>query len=317
MSYDRLGFQGEHQFLVIGTAGLDMHVWPRTATVEPGRSNPGNIRWGWGGVARNIAENLARLGGQVQFITAVGEDDAGHNLLTQIQALGVDTSYTLVVPGQSTGSYVAVYHLDGQIRLAFDDMQVVREITPGHLNRHRSLFREADMICIDANLSARTLKTVFRLARQYDVPVCADPTTALLAHRLHSYFPELTVITPDLVEAKTLLGDNLPDDEAIIYGARRLVQLGVDLAVITLGADGLVYATPEESGRLPAFKIDVVDRIGAGDALTAAVAYALAEEVSPEEAVRLGMAAAAQTLMCYETVCPDLNLEILYDRLVV
>ncbi len=312
-----MNYDGEHQVLVLGAAGLDMQVWPRTETVEPGLSNPGVIRWGWGGVGRNIAENLARIGADVQFITAVGDDEAGHTLLAQLNDLGIRTDYALVVPERSTGAYVALYHKDGQLRLAFDDMQVVREITPGHLNRYRRLFREVDMICIDANLSAHTLKTLFRLARQCQVPVCADPTTPLLAHRLHPYFPELTAITPDLVEAESLLGERLLDDEAIIHGARRLAHLGVDLAVITLGSDGLAYATFEESGRLPAFKVNVVDRIGVGDALTAAVAYALLEGVSPEEAVRLGLAAAAQTLVCQEAVCPNLNLEVLYERLVV
>ncbi|MGC9357068.1 MAG: carbohydrate kinase family protein, partial [Anaerolineae bacterium] len=91
----------------------------------------------------------------------------------------------------------------------------------------------------------------------------------------------------------------------------------VELAIITLGAEGLVYATTEESGRLPAFEAEVVDRVGAGDALTAAVAYGLMEGFDHLEAVRLGLAAAAQTIICKETVCPYLSLEILYDRLIV
>ncbi len=68
--------------------------------------------------------------------------------------------------------------------------------------------------------------------------------------------------------------------------------------------------------RVPAFKVDVVDPTGAGDTLTAAVAYGLLEGVAGE-AVRLGMAAATQTITCRDTVCTDLNAEVLYDRLVM
>ena len=68
---------------------------------------------------------------------------------------------------------------------------------------------------------------------------------------------------------------------------------------------------------MPALPVEVVDPTGAGDALTAAVAYGLLEGVSPEEAVRLGMAAAACTLECQDTVCPDLSPEALYERLVL
>lgn len=305
----------EHRVLVIGAAGLDMQVSPREHTVEPHRSNPGQIRVGWGGVARNIAENLARLGAEVHFITVVGDDMWGRALLEALKELDVNVEHTLISTAHPTGAYTGLYHTDGKLWLAFDAMHIVQEITPGHLHNLRGLFKTMDMVCIDANLSARTLQTLFRLTSRYEIPVCVDPTTALLSHRLHPYLPEITVITPDRDEAEALVGQPLNTPEALMHGARRLAQLGVDLAIITLGNQGLFYATGEESGRLPAFPVEIVDPMGAGDALTAAVAYALMEGVSPEEAVRLGMAAATQTILCRETVCPTISLESLYERL--
>lgn len=307
--------EGEHRILVIGAAGLDVKVSPRDQAVEAARSNPGNVRWGWGGVARNIAENLVRLGADVHFITAVGDDQWGQALLQSLNDLSIITDECIVAPDKATASYVALYHTDKTLWLAFEDMDTLHEITPGHIHRLRGLIRSMDMVCIDANLTARTLATLFRLTRQYHVPVCADPTTAFLAPRLHPYLPDITVITPNKDEAEALLGESLDTEEAISAGTRRLVQLGVKLAVITLGAAGLFYATSEESGRLPAVSIDTVDPTGAGDALTAAVAYGLLEDVSPEEAVRLGLTAAAQTVLCHDTVCPTLSLEMLYERL--
>ena len=305
----------EHRVLVIGAAGLDVKVYPRTQAIEPYLSNPGTIHWEWGGVARNMAENLVRLGADVHFITAVGDDKWGQMLLQSLNDLQINTEACIVAAEKPTCSYVALHHLDKQLWLAFEDMDTLREITPGHLHRLRGVVRASDIVCIDANLSARALGTLFRLTRQYDVPVCADPTTTLLAHRLHPYLPDIAVITPNKDEAEALLGEPLNTEEAISAGARRLVGLGVDLAVITLGAEGLFYATSEESGRLPALPIDIVDPVGAGDALTAAVAYGLLEDVSPEETVRLGLAAATQTILCRETVCPTLSLDMLYERL--
>lgn len=309
--------QGEHQVLVIGAACLDMKVRPRTPVIEPARSNPGSISWGWGGVARNIAENLARLGANVQMITAVGNDLWGTQLLLQLNALGIDTEACIVSEELPTASYVALYQHDMSLSVAFDDMAVMQDISPGYINRLRGLIKDADMVCIDANLSASALSTLFRITHQYDVPVCADPTAALLTHRIHPYLHELALITPGKDEAEALLNVSLNDEDAISLGAQDLVSMGVDLAIITLGADGLYYATAEERGRIPAFPVDVVDPSGAGDALTAAVAYGLLEGVQPEQAVRLGMAAATKTLMCHETVCSDLDLESLYDRLMM
>jgi pseudouridine kinase len=306
-----------YEVLVLGAAGLDMKVRSGTLAIEPGQSNPGQIRWGWGGVARNIAENLTRLGAHTRLVTAVGADESGRELLAQAHRLGIDTEGTLVVEGQETAAYVGVYHVDERLWVAFDDMAIIAALTPGHLYRHRRFFKQTDMICTDANLSERALETLFRLAQEYDVPIVVDPTTALLAPKLRPYLAQLTAITPNRQEAEALLQEPLPDDEALLYGARALARMGVELAIVTLGADGLVYATPEESGRLPAFEAEVIDPIGAGDALTAAIAYGLMEDLPPTEAVRLGLAAAAQTIICQETVCPTLNLETLYDRLVV
>ncbi len=307
----------EHRALVVGTASLDIKVQPRTAVVEPACSNPGSIRWGWGGVARNIAENLARLSVEVHLVTAVGDDRWGRMLLCRLRDLGINTDGCIVSDAHPTGSYVALSHFGKQPWVAFDDMAAMREITPGHLHRLRGLVRDADIVCIDANLSARTLQTLFRLTTEHDIPVCADPTTALLAHRLLPHLPQIAAITPDLAEAEALVGQELDADEDTGAAARRLVQSGVDLAIITLGAAGLYYATSAESGRIPPFPVDVVDLTGAGDALTAAVAYGLLEGMSPEETVRLGTAAAAQTITCQETVCPALSPELLYERLVM
>ncbi len=307
---------GEHRVLAVGAAGLDMKVQPRETTVSLGQSNPGEIFWGWGGVARNIAENLARLGAEVHLVTAVGNDRWGRDLLQQLIELGVDTSDSIISDVNSTASYVALYQVNAQMWVAFDDMMVISQITPGYMYRLRRLVRETDMICIDANITPSTMRTLMRLAREYDVPVCADPTTVLLAHRLKPHLSQLALITPNKSEAEALLGTPLDTGRAISDGARKLVSAGVDLAIITLGAEGLYYATSEESGRLPAIPVTVVDPTGVGDALTAAVAYGLLGGIPPGDAVRLGMAAASQTLTCKQAVCPTLSLGGLYERLV-
>jgi pseudouridine kinase len=308
---------GEHRVLVVGAACLDMKVRPLDTPVSMGHSNPGEIRWGWGGVARNIAENLARLGAEVHLVTAVGNDKWGKDLLHQLAELGVNIDDCIISDENSTASYVALYQTGAQMWVAFDDMSVIRQITPGYIYRLRRLVRETDMICIDANIIPSCLKTLMRLASEYNVPVSVDPTAALLAHRLVPHLSSLYLITPNKSEAEALLGMKLHTDSDISEGARNLVRAGVDLAIITLGAEGLYYATTEESGRLPAFPVEVVDPTGAGDALTAAVAYGLLSGVSPGESVRLGMAAASQTLICKQTVCPTISLEDLYDRLVL
>jgi pseudouridine kinase len=202
--------------------------------------------------------------------------------------------------------------------MSIDDMGTHRDmIRSGVIYRHRTLFRDARLIVLDANLSPGTLDTIFALARKYRAPVCADPTSAMLALRLRPYLPRLMLTTPNAAEAEALCGVPVTGRESGLEAAKKLVGLGVQIAIVTLGATGLVYATSQENGHVPAIDCEIVDSTGAGDALTAAVVFGLLNDLPVGEAVRLGTSAAALTLQSRETVCPTLSLERLYDRLVI
>lgn len=301
--------------LVIGAMAIDAKGQPRRALV-PGSSAPGTVRLSVGGVARNVAENLARLGVHATLLSAIGDDPMGRFLLDSTARAGVNVEHVLVRPGQRSGAYIAVLDRSGVPAHAIDDMTVLRYLTPEVVYRLRRLFREADMIVFDANVSRRTLETILRLAERYDKPVCADPTSTGLAERVRPHLGQIHMVVPNLQEARALVcapGEALEAQEM----AMRLVGMGVEVAIITLAELGLYYATSDESGRVPALQRDIVDLTGAGDALIAAVIFALLNDIPVSEAVRLGISAAALTIQCPETVCPDLSLDRLYGELVI
>ena len=302
--------------LTIGAASLDTKG-RAGQSIQVGTSTPGAIRISVGGVGRNVAENLARLGERVVLLSAVGDDDAGRRLLQQARECGIDVSHVLIDANHRTAAYLAVLDQTGNLEVSVDDMSINRElITPSFVYRRRALFRDARMIVLDANLSPQALRTIFRLADSYDVPVCADPTTASLAPRLCPHLPALTLVTPNAAEAEALCEMQVTDRESALAVAQKLVSMGVQIAIVTLGATGLVYATSQESGHVPAVEVEIVDFTGAGDALTAASVFGLLNDFPIDEAVRLGTSAAALTLQSRETVCPQLSLERLYEKLV-
>ncbi len=303
--------------LVIGAASIDTKG-RADKPIQAGTSTPGAIRISLGGVGRNIAENLARLGEHVVLLSAVGDDDPGHRILNQARECDIDVSHVLIDPEHRTAAYLAVLDETGHLAMSIDDMQISPDaLTPGLVYRHRILFRDAELVALDANLTPATLETIFRLARRYEVPVCADPTSATLAPRLCPHLAGLMLVTPNAAEAQALCGVEVVDRESALTAAQKLVSLGVQTAIVTLGARGLVYATSQESGHVPALSRDIVELTGAGDALTAAVIFGLLNDLSIGEAVRLGASAAALTLQSRETVHPDLSLERLYDQLVI
>jgi pseudouridine kinase len=303
--------------LVIGASSLDVKG-RALAPLVPGVSNHGLIRSSMGGVGRNIAENLARLGVPTTLLSAVGGDSTGKRLLAHAADSGIDTRHMLIDAAGRTDSYLAILDHHGGMHVSIDDMSSLNRITPRYVNDRRRLFRDATMVVLDANLSPRTIETVFRLAHKYRLPVCADPTSPNLASRLCPYLDQLYMVTPNPSEAEALLGQGpIAGRSDAIAAAKQLVGRGVEIAVITLAEMGVCYATSNESGHVPALDIEVVDFTGAGDALSAAVIFGLLEEMPIGEAIRLGVSAATLTIQTRETVCPDLSLEKLYDQLIV
>jgi len=304
--------------LVIGGAGVDI-VGRFKGDVRLGTSNPGQIRSSFGGVARNVAENLARLGHPVNLITAVGDDEDGIRLLRWLRLAGVNTDSILSTSQYATGSYLAVVDVHGALQFALDDMRAISSLTPDYLRSCAGLFKEASLLFIDSNLPKETLRVALSLARRARIPVCVDPTSVSLAARLRPYLDRFYLMTPNMAEASVLC-----DMEAPVSGRRQalevancLVTRGVDVAIITLAGQGLCYATSQTNGYIPAIKTTIVDPTGAGDALSAAVIFALLNDNELDDAVRLGVSAASLTLRYRGAVVPDLSLEKLYDQLVI
>lgn len=302
--------------LVIGAAGIDV-IGRLETELKPGSSNSARIRRSYGGVARNISENLARLGQPVRLLTVAGNDPAGDDMLEHTQAAGVDISAVFRTDDYPTGYYMGVLNNRGRLEYAVDDMRLMSELTSDTLRQHEPLFKEAGIVFLDANLPDSTLRTAFSMARKAKVPVCADPASVRLADKLGKYIPQIFLTTPNSVEAGILTGKTFDssDRKAALDAARLLVSQGVKIVLITLAEFGVVYATSETSGHIPAIRTRITDPTGAGDALTAAVIFSLLNDIELDDAIRLGVAAASLTLRHTGTVYPGLSLEKLYDQL--
>jgi pseudouridine kinase len=308
---------GDH-FLIIGATLLDSKGKPR-AGLEPGTSNPAHIRHTRGGTARNVAENLACFGAEVKLLSAVGDDHTGRQLVAQTAEAGVDVTDVQLIPNQRTGSYIAILDEEGSLSVALDDVSIMSHISPAYLYQNRRLFRDACMIMFDGSLDEAAVEMTVRLARQYNVPLCADPSSSRLAHRLKEYLPYLHLVVPNEVEAAALSEVDFSgfDPDASLEVALLLTRAGVDTVIVTLSDFGLVYSTSDETGYIPAHYSEIVDSTGTGDSVTAAVMFGMVNDFPITEAIRLGAAAASLTLQTGDTVVPDLSLDMLYDHLIV
>jgi pseudouridine kinase len=302
--------------LVIGAAGWDM-VGRVKSSLTAHTSNPAQIRLSFGGAARNVAENLLRLGTPVTLLSVVGDDSSGDRLIEAIAGVGANVEAVLRSTQYPTGSYLAVINTNGKLEYGLDDMRVMAELSPKYIHAHEDLFEQASLLFIDTNLSKETLRTVMSVARRVRLPVCADPISESLAGKLIPYLSRLRLVVPNGGEASILCDKKSGPTtrKEAIEAAKCLVSQGVEIAIVTMAELGVCYATSETSGYVPPLRTNVIDPTGAGDALTAAVLFGLMNQMPIDDAVRLGVAAESVTLNYRGAVVPDLSLEKLYDQL--
>ena len=301
--------------LVIGSAVLEVSA-RTTEVLQPGSRQGGYIHRSVSGVARNIAENLARLDIETVLLCAVADDDIGQHVITQSRLAGIDCRHILRVSDARTATAVLLYRSEDNCTRV-DDLEIADALDSDYLLEHEWLFENAALVVIDATISEEALDTLFELAARYQAPVCADPTSPRLAGRLKKYIASLHLIVPNASETAALctLDEPATARESAIGTAQQLVSMGAKIAVVTLGERGLAYADSSGGGYLRAIQTEVVDSTGAGDAFSGAVIFGLLNDVPIDEAMRLGVAAASLTLLSQDTVLKSLTADMLYDEL--
>ncbi len=306
--------------VVVGGSNLDVKA--RTIDpLQPRTSNPGRGGMAPGGVGRNIAENLARLGTRTVLISSIGRDPSGETVMAQTAAAGVRMEYVHRTD-RPTGTYVALLDHDGELVAAVSDMAATTELGPKHLSAARDVIASASLLVLDGNLSPATLDHALDLAQAAGVrailePVSAPKATALAPQILPAR--PLFAVTPNREELQALTGMPTRSQRQVHAAAEALHDRGVTLVWVRLGRRGSMLSRRADGTtsrtQLPSLPAVVEDVTGAGDAMLAAFCHGLLEGSDPVEGARLGHAAAALTIASPFTVRPDLTPRLLHKAI--
>lgn len=298
--------------VVIGGANMDLKA--RSAVKATSRtSNPGHGSMAPGGVARNIAENLARLGDRVHLVSVVGRDPLGENLLRHTAAAGVRIEH-VARTDRPTGTYTAVLDADGELIVAIADMDATAELGAEVLQSARDVIANAAVLVIDGNLGPAALDHALDLAagvRTIFEPVSVPKATGLR----DAVDGRIYAVTPNRDELAALTDRPTRTDKQVRTATAALHRRGIELVWVRLGERGSLLSTTDEQIEIPASPAVVEDVTGAGDAMLAAFCHVLLEGGSPEHAARFGHAAAALTIASPHTVRPDLTPQLITKAL--
>jgi pseudouridine kinase len=297
--------------VVVGGANVDIKARSAEAVLLH-TSNPGTASTTAGGVGRNVAENLARLGTPTMLVSAVGADAFGDHLLATTAGAGVDVSRVRRV-GAPTGTYTALLDHDGELVAAVAAMGACDAITPELVAEARDVVEQAGLLVLDGNLPAATVAAALDLAGELGVRVVVDPVSVPKAQRLLPVLSPgrpLWMLTPDRGELGALSNQPVSTREEVVAAAEGLHLLGVEIVWARLGLEGSYLSGPFGRVWLDAVETRVVDVTGAGDAMVAAFCHFELAGADVPEAARLGHAAAALTVGSEHTVLPELSDEV-------
>ncbi|WP_374358417.1 carbohydrate kinase [Pseudoduganella danionis] len=297
--------------LCIGAANLDRKL-RSIAPLQHGTSNPATAEEVYGGVARNISENLARLNLPAALLTAFGDDAAGRTLQDQAERAGIDTRGSLKLPDTASGTYTAILDERGELVLALADMALYDRLTAEFLASRQPLRASAAMTVVDLNLPQASVALLLESARADNVPLIIIAVSQPKMARLPADLRGLRLLILNRGELETRVGRALPT-EADVRAACHAVQAeGAQDLIVTCGSHGVYHTCGTELVWLPAHQVEVVDVTGAGDAFSAAVCWSLYQGSQDLTlACRRGLKVAAMTLETQDTVSPMLAADIL------
>lgn len=286
---------------VIGGVNMDIAA-ALTAPFVPADSIPGQVTMGCGGVARNIAHNLRLMGHEVKFVSAFGGETFGEMCWRECQAIGLDVTLSERCKGMRNGLYLCVNDMDGEMRVAVADTDIIACITPEFLEARIDAINNSSLVVADTNISTEALQY---LIDHCTVPLMIDTVSTAKAPRIIkalelSQKHHLHALKLNLHEAQAVTGC-----DSAKAAAEQLTALGVEQVYITLGSDGVYCSDGSRNEHFKAIPTRVINTTGAGDAFIAGVAHAQMEQIPFPDCAQTGMKAAHATLLSLQTVNPD------------
>ena len=286
---------------VIGGSNIDIEGYPNQKLLL-GDSNPGVVKTSLGGVGRNIAESLARLGIETKFLSVVGDDAHGRRVLDHARAIGLDMEDALIVD-EPTSTYLSVLDETRDMHVGIAHMDILNRLDIAYVQQHADTIKNARFCVVDTNLP----DVLEYLVTHYDVPFVLDTVSASKAVKAKHLLGYFHTIKTNKLEAEVLSGIAIHTEEDLQRAGRYFIDQGVQYSFITMGAEGVYYKTRDEEGIITSAPVEMISATGAGDAFAAGLVYGLCEEKRVADAVRFAMGASLMAILSEDTINPDIS----------
>lgn len=274
-------------------------------------SNPGNIKTSFGGVCRNIAESMARVGVNTKFISILGDDEAGNRILEHSKIMKYDMSDSLIIKGGSTPTYMAILDDKGEMVSAVVDMKIIDKFTAEFIDSKSDIIKNSEYMILDADRPDIVEYILNKFKGETNFIL--DPVSAAKSEHVKHLISNFHTIKPNRYEAEIMCGFKIKNDEDLRKAGKYFKDLGIENVFITLDEDGIYYNNGKEEGKIKANNVKVVNVTGAGDSFVAGIAHGYMNKTSLVDTVKFAIAMSVITISTEDTIhtdmCHDLVVE--------
>ena len=276
---------------VVGSLNMDLFIdvaqLPASGETVVGK----NFRRSPGGKGANQASAIARLGYPAAMLGAVGCDMFGEELIETLRKQGVGVDAIAHRDGVASGTALIVLDAAGQNQIVIA-AGANGTLTAGDIGGCAALIRRSRALIAQLETPLPAVEAALRAAREAGATVVLNP--APFVPGCEALLPLCDWLLPNESEVSKLAGFEVRDAESAARAARQLRDVNRGLNVlVTLGAAGAWLDTPDFNGPIPAFAVEAIDTVGAGDAYVGAFVTRLVEGAAPLDAARFACAAAA------------------------
>ncbi len=278
------------KIIVVGSSNTDMIIQvPKIP--GPGETVVGGkFSTAAGGKGANQAVAAARAGADVTFIARVGSDHFGEEAIRRFKRDNIKTDF--IVKDKTVPSGVAEIFVaqDGENSIAVA-LGANANLSPLDIEKALPEIKNADVLLLQLEMPVATVKKVVSLGKKLGIKTILNPAPASPID--DDTLRQVAVLTPNEPETEFMTGIPIKTEEDARKAAHALLNKGIPLVIITLGSGGVLVASNESMTRIPAFPVQAIDTTGAGDVFNGALAVAIAEKKTLQDAIRFANAAAA------------------------
>ncbi|WP_144511818.1 PfkB family carbohydrate kinase [Bacillus sp. FJAT-22090] len=295
------------EIICIGGANVDRKYIVKNK-LQMGTSNPTTSLQSIGGVARNIAENLGRLGHSVRLLSVVG-NDMEYESIEKVSSPWMNLFSVEKLSNYSTGTYSAILDTHGEMLFALANMDIYDQFSVEYLKKHEAHLANAQLLIIDMNCPKDVIEYIQTVSIGHKIPLAIIPVSSPKMNRMPESLDGIDWLITNKDEAETYFKMNIEDDASWKKAAQLFVEEGIKQVVVTGGSKGVVFAGQNlDATIIPAIHVaDIVDVTGAGDAFVSGTLHAWLEASEINQAVITGMINASKTLQSAETVRTELT----------